>query len=661
MNQNASSAALSRSPLSRSALSRRRLFQVGGALAAGITLPGCGFLSTDPTTGTDGGGQQPTIQGPEAPDLAAQVKAGKLPPVAERLPKSPVVVKPVEQIGRYGGKWRTALLGPADAAWLDQLFNEPMVRWNPNLNELLPNVAESFEADDTGKSYTFTLRDGMRWSDGEPFTADDVVFAQNDVYNNEELSVVGDTQVTATKIDKLTVKITLSNPNSLYLESGLGSDLVIKPMHYLKTFHKKHNPDVDDLVANAGVSDWVELFQRKGGSIEGTPYNALWQNPELPRLHAWTPTKPLGESTSSTFVRNPYYWKTDTDGNQLPYIDSIEFAIIQDEEVMLLKAQSGQFDMHFRHFNTPQNKPVLADGRAKGKYRFFDTKPAIMNNSLIIFNLSHKNPVRREIFNNRDFRIGLSHALNRDEIIRVAHQRQGEPWQAAPRPDSPFFDETFAKQYTEFDLDKANDYLDQAGYKRDAKGRRTGPDGKPISFNVAFSAGSKAKPSDTLELIRKYWKEVGIDARLQPQERSLLASQNESNDSDVYTWEGDGGLNPTQVPDWYFPDPAYLTFARGWSIWYEDPDAKDAMEPPAPIKRQMELYDKVLLTTDRDEQVTHTKEILKIAKDNFWVLGTVLTPMSYGIASEKFRNIPEPVDPAQVFYQIDVCQSYFSN
>lgn len=644
---------------SPSALTRRRLIQLGGAAAAAATLPGCSFLSTDPTSTAS----EPNsgIQGKEAPELAQHVEAGKLPPLAERLPKVPVVIPPVEQIGRYGGKWRTAVLGPADAAWLDQLLSEPMVRWSQNVNELLPNVAESFEGDPTGAVYTFKLREGMRWSDGEPFTADDVVFAQNDVYNNTELSVVGETKVTATKVDDLTVKLTLSQPDSLYLETGLGSGLVNKPKHYLEKFHKKYNPDIDDLVKKEGTSDWVELFGRKGGGIEGTPYNALWQNPELPRLHAWYPATPLGEGASTTFVRNPYYWKTDPEGHQLPYIDAIEFAVIQDEEVMLLKAQNGQFDMHFRHFNTSQNKPVLADGREKGQYRFFDTEPEIMNNALIIFNLSHKNAVRREIFNNRDFRIGLSYALNREEIIQVAHQRQGEPWQAAPRPESPFFDETFAKQYTEFDLAKANEHLDRAGYTKDGQGRRLGPDGKPIAFNMAFAAGSVAKPSDTLELVRKHWQAVGIDARLQPQERSLLASQNESNDSDVFAWEGDGGLNPTLVPDWYFPDPAYLTFARGWSIWYEDPEDEGAMEPPAPIKEQMRLYDQIRATTNRDEQVAHTKAFLEIAKENFWVMGTVLTPVSYGIASERFRNVPVPVDPAQPFFQIDVCQSYFSS
>jgi peptide/nickel transport system substrate-binding protein len=123
----------------------------------------------------------------------------------------------------------------------------------------------------------------------------------------------------------------------------------------------------------------------------------------------------------------------------------------------------------------------------------------------------------------------------------------------------------------------------------------------------------------------------------------------------------DGGLNPTQVPDWYFPDPAYLTFARGWSIWSEDPKAEDAVEPPAEIKRQFELYDQVKATTDRARQVELTKEILTIAKENFWVMGTVLTPVSYGIAGERFRNVPVPVDPAQPFYQIDVCQSFFTS
>lgn len=638
-------------------ITRRRLIQAGGTVAA-LTLTGCGFLEPDvddPGTQETGAGS-----GPEAPELAARVKDGDLPAVAERLPAEPVVIQPVERIGQYGGTWRTALLGPADAAWLDQLLSEPMVRWDKTMNDLLPNVAASYEGNDDGSEYTFHLREGLKWSDGAPLTADDIVFAQNDVYNNKDISVVGDNPVKAKKINDLTVSIILSEPNALYVETSLGGGLLNKPKHYLEKFHKKYNPDVDKLVEEEGVADWVELFQRKGGTIEGTPYNAMWQNPELPRLHAWLPSDRLGDKTTATFIRNPFYWKVDPENRQLPYINEIKFEIINDEEVMLLNAQDGQFDMHFRHFNTPQNKPVLADNGEKGGYRFFETQPAIMNNSLIIFNLTHKDPVKREIFNNLDFRIGLSHALNRDEIVKVVNQRQGEPWQAAPRKESPYYDEEFAKQYTEYSVEKANSYLDKAGYKKDGSGRRIGPNGKPIAFNLAFSSGSTAKPEDTLQLVRGYWQAVGIDARLKSEERSLLASRNESNDSDVFAWEGDGGLNPTQVPDWYFPDPAYLTFARGWSDWYGEVPDGSPVEPPAPIKKQMALYDKILLTTDRDEQIQHTKEILQIAKENFLVMGTVLTPPSYGIATNKFRNVPTGIlDPAQVFFQIDACQCFF--
>ncbi len=125
----------------------------------------------------------------EATALADQVKAGKLPPVEQRLPKNPMVVQPTEQVGKYGGTWRTALIGGQDTAWLTRtIAYDYLVRWDPAWKKVMPNIAESFEASPDAKSFTFKLREGMKWSDGQPFTADDVVFYVNDVYRNKELT-----------------------------------------------------------------------------------------------------------------------------------------------------------------------------------------------------------------------------------------------------------------------------------------------------------------------------------------------------------------------------------------------------------------------------------------------------------------------------------------
>src|SRR5690606_8038430 len=135
----------------------------------------------------------------------------------------------------------------------------------------------------------------------------------------------------------------------------------------------------------------------KGDGIPGTPYDARWANPELPRLHAWRLVEPYGEGTRVRFERNPYYWKVDTNGQQLPYIDEVVFDVLEDPEVLLLRAANGEIDMHARHITTDANKPVLAESRESGGYEFFDIVPSSMNTTIFALNQTHKNEQLREI------------------------------------------------------------------------------------------------------------------------------------------------------------------------------------------------------------------------------------------------------------------------
>src|SRR5690606_14004343 len=136
--------------------------------------------------------------------------------------------------------------------------------------------------------------------------------------------------------------------------------------------------------------------------------------------------------------RNPYYWKTDPEGNQLPYIDRIDYEVMTNLETALLKTQNGEFDMLDRHINTLQNKPILAQTRESGDYKFFDMYSELVNAATITLNMTQPDPVKREIYSNKDFRIGLSHAINRQEIIDTVYRGQGEPWQMSPRKESGF-------------------------------------------------------------------------------------------------------------------------------------------------------------------------------------------------------------------------------
>jgi peptide/nickel transport system substrate-binding protein len=382
-------------------VSRRLLLRSAGAGVGLLAVAGCDLLSTDPG-GRQGSSGKPTgPKGPEAPSLARLVEAGELPPVKERLPTSPLVLQPVERIGVYGGTWNTALLGPSDMAWVQCTIGyEGLMRWNPEWTEVVPNVAQSVEASDDALEFTLHLRKGMRWSDGEPFTADDLVFAFEDVLLNSELYPVapswlvhGGKPATMEKLDRHTVRLRYAVPSGMFLTDlariESSTSLVDKPFHYLRQFHVKYNPEATKLAEQENLTAWTELFASRADD---------WNNPEKPTLNAWTVTTPLGESNRVVAKRNPYYWKTDPDGSQLPYIDEVVYQVISDPQVILLKATAGEFDLVMRHVNSLPNKPVLARGRETGKYDFLKLRTSYMNEMIISLNLAHKNPVTRAIF-----------------------------------------------------------------------------------------------------------------------------------------------------------------------------------------------------------------------------------------------------------------------
>jgi ABC-type transport system substrate-binding protein len=625
---------------------------------------GCDFLSTEADTGEQkqqgkqggvsaGGSAQ---KGKEAPELAELVEAGDLPAVEERLPEKPMVVEPIDQIGQYGGTWNSAILGSADVVWLWRTVGyEPLVRWDPEWTEPIPNVAKSVEVAGSGREYTFKLREGMKWSDGKPFTADDIVFAYEDVLLNEDLTpevpitfVGGDEPAKIEKVDDYTVKFTFPDePNGLFLEQLSYNGLITSwPRHYLEQFHEKYNPDVEQLAEEEDAADWISLFTAKAG-VAGLVDPAHYQNQELPTLAAWKVEQPLGEGGRVVVERNPYYWKVDPDGSQLPYIDSVIYDVIPENEAILQRTLEGSIDMHIRHFNTFTNKPVLAQNRDSGGYDFFDAEAASMNTMIIALNLTHEDPVKREIFNNKDFRIGLSYALNRQEIIDVVFQEQGEPFQAAPRPNSPFYNEELAKQYTEYSVEKANQALDRAGYtQRNEDGIRLGPDGNPISFTIEFATEFQPTWPDALELVQDYWQKVGVDVQIKPEDRVIFYERKEANQPDATVWVGDGGGKDVTIEArWYFPFSLESNHAIPWAEWYIS-RGQSGQEPPEAAKRQMELYDELHATINEDEQAKIMAEILDIAQEEFYVIGTSLPPESYGVVKNNFHNVPEMYDAA---------------
>lgn len=189
-----------------------------------------------------------------------------------------------------------------------------------------------------------------------------------------------------------------------------------------------------------------------------------------------------------------------------------------------------------------------------------------MNNALLCFNLTHKDPALREVFQNKDFRIAMSYAINREAIIKTVFQRQGEPWQTSPLRESSFLDKELAKQYTKFDPVAADEYLDRAGYSsRDAEGFRLRSDGRRITFNLSVRVDSIATWPDMAELVRTDWKKVGIDMRVQAEPGTRVFDKVELNDHDATIDDGYPGSDDALLdPIWYFPSNSGCQYAVPW-------------------------------------------------------------------------------------------------
>ena len=296
----------------------------------------------------------------EAPILAERVAAGELPNVDERLPAEPLVQDVVDEIGTYGGTLRRAFLGPSDHNNYTRVVYDALVRHAPDGGEVIPHVAAGWESNEDFTEWTVFLREGMKWSDGEPFTADDIMFWYENILLNEELSpspsvwmINGDGSVaTVEKVDDYAAKWTFAQPNTAFLLDLANKDgadasianLAYAPAHYLQQFH----PDVADeaelqaKLDEAGFESWVELF-----SVEAMPQ----LSGNRPSTAAWAPNGTSVSDQVFVIERNPYYFAVDTEGNQLPYIDEVRFTFFSDKEALNLAAVGGEIDMQGRHIN----------------------------------------------------------------------------------------------------------------------------------------------------------------------------------------------------------------------------------------------------------------------------------------------------------------------
>jgi len=589
----------------------------------------------------------------EASELADLVKAGKLPPVAERLPENPLVVDTVESIGQYGGVWRRGFLGPGDFNNYHRIVYDALVRYSPDGTKVEPKLASSVEPSADYATWTVKLRKGAKWSDGSPFTSDDIMFWYTDVLLNKDLTPALPTwmknrdgsTVTVERVDAITVRWVYKEPTTTFLmelankDSGDKQFAVFLPAAYLKQFHAKYadKAQLDQMVADAKFKTWVELFISRAHPPD---------NPARPSMAAWVP---VSRVTDQVFIlrRNPYYVGVDKAGNQLPYIDRVQFKYFADVQALNLAAIAGQLDQQERHINL-LNYPVLKEHEKDGKYRVILWPGFGGADADVTFNQTYaKDPDLGRLFQMRDFRIAMSYAINRNEIKESAFLGLGEARQPVAAPWHPYYPgDVYAKKFTEYRPDEANRLLDRIGLDRkDGDGFRLFP-GTSRRVTIELSVVPVFGPwPDIAQLIAKNWERVGIRTLVQVRERALHFQLRQSNDLQAEIWNQDtAGFPFTGVPKYDPRSLLYGTITTGplWKLWY-DSGGKDGVEPPAEAKRLVELIDRGK-TAKPDQQVKIAQEIFKLWVDNLFEIGTVgLTPLDQGVAvvSTRLHNVPQ--------------------
>lgn len=579
----------------------------------------------------------------ESPMLAARVQAGELPSVDERLPVNPVVVDPVEGIGKYGGTIRMGFAGRHfvyNSMLAGRFTDHEAFTWAADASELTPNWLEDYTVSPDGTVFTIRLREGIRWSDGQPVTMDDLLFNYVDIPNDTDLvanppSWIRDVEVRPG--GEFTLEFRLPQPAPLFVYTFQGASNGVTghllPKHYMQQFHPDY-ADADELQAMAdaeGVDDWSDIFLLKAAN----------DNPDRPNLGMWR----LVEASSERAVleRNPYYWKVDTAGNQLPYVDSVRMEIVASGDVVTLRAMAGEYDFTIFHLQLA-DYPTLTANEAQGGYRSL-LWTGVAVDSFLTFNLNYDDtdPAMAEVLRTPEFRKGLSHAIDREEINELIFLGTGKPVQISPMEGSSVYDPRYPTRYASYDPERASQLLDEAGLAVGSDGWRTRPDGQQLRVELLVSS-DWANHLDIAELIADYWQSVNVQVDIQAVSFERRSQLEGALSFEVSMWKVDNLIYPT-----------YLTAARGfmtavaqapqtpalaWWDWVNS-NGQTGVEPPQWFLDDNELFKEILRVADDATRDRLTTQLWERYYEDLWTVGIIQEVPSPIIVANRLRNVPD--------------------
>lgn len=593
----------------------------------------------------------------EAPLLAARVAAGELPPVEERLPENPLVLQPTRGIGKYGGTWYRGFTGPADGQNMERPLKDHLLFYEVSGLTVQPNIAESWTQNEDATEFTFTLRKGHKWSDGEPFTTADIMFWVDHMLHNEELNPAkpawtqkGGETLKFEAIDEQTFKVTSPEPYAPFVTlvasvivagqhtRGDGGDGLYAPRHYLEQFH----PDFVGLeeaerkAAEAGFDNWYTYF------LDRNHANA---NPDAPMLTAWRVTGSINTNEWS-FERNPYYYAVDTEGNQLPYIDRVVLTLAQNLEVLNLSALAGNYTVMGRHINIAKLPLFLENAESVGYRIQFWRQPQSGIANIYVNETWDGNAEIQSYIQNVEFRRALSLGIERDQINEVFFLGIGATsglCQGYPDPDNP--GKYIGEDDVKFDPDRANAILDEIGLdQKDGDGFRLMPSGERLVIQLPSVAAAFEDYPGINEMISRQWEvNIGVRAEVQTLERGLHGDRGLLNELMTTNWESSPRSTTLITPQHLLPVSGGGNTGRLYGDWHQS-SGENGVDPAGIndlIKQQMDLYDEAQSTAGPARYNEILQRVVELNCLNVNPITTVMNKPTYvAIIKNNVMNIP---------------------
>ncbi len=656
-------------------LDETRITRSGALKLSAMTAVGTAVAAVA-GTGVSIAGAQKTYG--EAPSLAAQVASGALPSVDKRLPDSPYVVPHKWlTVGKYGG---TLNMGCDNNEWgtsgfmAELQYGHSPLRYLRDGLEIGPGLAEKWESNADASEWTLYFRKGLKWSDGHPWSVDDILFWWEDQVKVEELKEYPPdearsgkgTLMTMTKIDASTLKLTYDAPTPLTADrlamwvNRMIGPRWMDPKHFMTQYHIKYNTALDK-------DNWTDTFRQM---------QAFHTNPGCPTMTGWM-LESYEKAQSTKWVRNPYYWCVDSAGNQLPYLDRIEHINYQDLEVFKLRITSGQLDYVHGAWTglTLSDVQTLRAAEAKSgmDLRLWDSGDG--TGSSYFFNWDYAEPKMRALIRTPKFRKALSHAFNRSAARKAVYFDTGELTSGTMSPKALEYNVPGGKSvYQEwrdsaiqFDPARAKALLDEIGVKDvNGDGFREMPDGSPLEVTLDFSAtqpptGVHVRKN---EFIAKDWNAIGIKTALNPIPSTsmdeLWATGKKMTNAD---WGVGDGPNHLVYPQWVVPmEPTRWAPLHGnWYLVkgttregaeadkdpYERTPPRVAPEPGSSIARLWDLYDQTKVEPDVNKRNKLVWDMIKIhVEDGPFFSGLSANTPAIVLVKKGLNNVPKRDDLA---------------